>query len=312
LIVTNYHVVEHADKITIKLADRRELYAAVIGHDARGDIALLKVAAPDVLKAAPLGDSSRLQTGEWVLAMGSPFGLDRTVTAGIVSANARRIPPSVYYDFIQTDVSINPGNSGGPLLNLQGRVVGINTAMLSRNGANVGINFAIPINLIKDLLPDLLTKGRVTRGWLGISTQAISPAVARLLNVEPTAGALVVAVHPAGPATHAGIRAGDVIVEYNGRSVIDASELPSLVAKTAVGRQVAVRITRGRLLYRVIVAVDELKEPAHRSTKTAGAPPNFDRQPKLNAGETRSIFSMNEVVDRGVRSQPIPDASIFF
>jgi serine protease Do len=174
-ILTNYHVVEGTNKVTVKLADRRELDATVVGRDAKSDIALIKVAAPTALNPAPLGDSSLLEAGDWVVAMGSPFGLDRTLTAGIVSAKSRRIAASAYYDYIQTDASINPGNSGGPLLNLQGRVVGINTAMFSHNGANTGVNFAIPINLVKDFLPQLLSKGRITRGWLGIWTQVVSP-----------------------------------------------------------------------------------------------------------------------------------------
>ena len=281
-VITNYHVIQQAGKVVVKLADRRELDATVIGRDARSDIAILKIAPTAALRPAPLGDSSRVQTGEWVVAMGSPFGLDSTVTAGIVSAKARRIPTSVYYDYIQTDVTINPGNSGGPLLNLQGRVVGINTAMLSPNGASIGINFAIPINLIKDLLPELLAKGRVTRGWLGISTQMVSAGVARLLKIDPSAGALVVAVDPAGPAAHAGIHPGDIVVEYNGKSVHDAAELPALVAKTTVGRQVALTISRNRMLYQVMLPVGELKEAEHAIANTADAAGNSALQPELS------------------------------
>jgi serine protease Do len=281
-LITNHHVIQHGGKMIVKLADRREFEATIVGRDARSDIALLKIAPAST---APLGDSSRVQTGEWVAAMGSPFGLDSTLTAGIVSAKKRRIPTSVYYDFIQTDVSINPGNSGGPLLNLQGRVVGINTAMLSRNGASIGINFAIPINLIKDLLPELFAKGRVTRGWLGISTQIVSPEIARLLKVDSSAGALIVGVDPVGPAAHAGIHPGDIVVEYNGKWVNDAAELPALVAKTTVGRQVALTINRRRMLYQVMIPVGELKESENGIATTAGMPGNTGLQPELTPRE---------------------------
>jgi serine protease Do len=258
-ILTNYHVIERANKVTIKLADRRELDATVVGRDAKSDIALIKVAAPAGLKPAPLGDSSLLQAGDWVVAMGSPFGLDRTITAGIVSAKSRRIPASAYYDYIQTDASINPGNSGGPLLNLKGRVIGINTAMFSHNGANIGINFAIPINLVKDFLPQLLSKGRITRGWLGISTQAVSTRIARLLGLDK-GGALVVGVNPNGPAAEAGLEPGDVIIGYDGKAIVDADALPGLVASTAVGRAVAVYISRHGIIYRAMVSIGELQE----------------------------------------------------
>jgi len=284
-LITNHHVIQHGGKMIVKLADRREFEATIVGRDARSDIALLKIAPAAPLKPAPLGDSSRVQTGEWVAAMGSPFGLDSTLTAGIVSAKTRRIPTSVYYDFIQTDVSINPGNSGGPLLNLQGRVVGINTAMLSRNGASIGINFAIPINLIKDLLPELFAKGRITRGWLGISTQIVSPDIARLLKVDSSAGALIVGVDPVGPAAHAGIHPGDIVVEYNGKWVNDAAELPALVAKTTVGRQVALTINRRRMLYQVMIPVGELKESENGIATTAGMPGNTGLQPEFTPRE---------------------------
>ena len=258
--MTNYHVVEGANKVTVKLADRRELDATVVGRDAKSDIALIKVASPTALNPAPLGDSSMVEAGDWVVAMGSPFGLDRTLTAGIVSAKSRRIAASSYYDYIQTDASINPGNSGGPLLNLQGRVVGINTAMYSHNGANAGVNFAIPINLVKDFLPQLLSKGRITRGWLGISTQVVSPQIARLLGLEKAGGALVVGVSANGPAAEAGVEPGDIIVGYDGKAVVDAEALPGLVANTAVGRNVALYISRHGIIYRALASIRELQE----------------------------------------------------
>ena len=268
-ILTNDHVIANAEKIFVKLADRRELAATVVGRDPRSDLALIKIIAQGALTVAPLGDSERLHTGEWVVALGSPFGLERTLTAGIVSAKTRRLATSAYHDFIQTDVTINPGNSGGPLLNLHGRVVGLNTAIVSRNGNNTGINFAIPINLIKDVLPELFSKGRVSRGWVGISTQTISQATARLLRLDKAGGALVVGVAPDGPAAHAGIRLGDIVVAYDGRSVNEAAELPALVGKTAVGRNVALYISRNRILYRAVLAVGELKETSEAAAPAA-------------------------------------------
>jgi serine protease Do len=270
-ILTNDHVIANAEKIFVKLANRRELVATVVGRDARSDLALIKVAAPHPLTGAPLGDSERLRTGEWVVALGSPFGLDRTLTAGIVSAKTRRLATNAYCDFIQTDVTINPGNSGGPLLNLHGLVVGLNTAIVSRNGTNTGINFAIPVNLIKDVLPELFSKGRISRGWVGISTQTISQATARQLRLDKASGALVVGVAPDGPAAHAGIRPGDVVVAYDGTSVDEAGELPALVAKTAVGRNVSLYLSRNRILYRAVLAVGELKE----SSEAAAPPARF-------------------------------------
>ena len=259
-ILTNYHVVEGANKVTVKLADRRELDATIVGYDAKSDIALIKVVSPTALNPALLGDSSMVEAGDWVVAMGSPFGLDRTLTAGIVSAKSRRIAASSYYDYIQTDASINPGSSGGPLLNLQGRVVGINTAMLSHNGANAGVNFAIPINLVKDFLPQLLSKGRITRGWLGISTQVVSPQTARLLGLEKAGGALVVGVAADGPAAEAGVEPGDIIVGYDGKAVVDAEALPGLVANTAIGRNVALYISRDGIIYRALASIREQQE----------------------------------------------------
>jgi serine protease Do len=176
--LTNNHVVENAKKIVVRLSDKREFEAKVVGRDSKTDIAVIKIGAKEDLPTAPLGDSDRLEVGEWVLAIGNPFGLEHTVTAGIVSAKGRHIGAGPYDSFIQTDASINPGNWGGPLINMQGEVVGINTALFSQGGGNMGIGFTIPINLVKELLPQLKEKGRVTRGWLGVVIQRVTPAIA--------------------------------------------------------------------------------------------------------------------------------------
>jgi serine protease Do len=185
---------------------------------------------------APLGDSSILQVGEWVVAMGSPFGLDNTLTAGVVSAKGRQIGAGAYDNFIQTDASINPGNSGGPLINLRGEVVGINTAIFSRTGGNLGIGFAIPINSAKEILPELINKGKVTRGWLGVSIQRVTPEIAQALGLEKNQGALVSNVIENSPAAQAGVQAGDVIVEFGGERIDDSAKLPAVVARMDVGK----------------------------------------------------------------------------
>jgi serine protease Do len=258
-ILTNNHVVANAEKIIVKLHDEREFEGRVVGTDAKTDIAVIKINANN-LPIMPLGDSDRLQVGEWVVALGSPFGLANTITAGIVSAKGRWIGAGPYDNFIQTDASINPGNSGGPLVNLRGEVVGINTAIFSRTGANIGIGFAIPISLVKDLLPELKSKGKVTRGWLGVSVQELTSDLATSLGMDKSSGALVSTVANGGPAEKAGIKVGDVIVEYDGKPIQHSSEMPILVARTEVGKSVPLKIFRGKEELRLSVTVGELKE----------------------------------------------------
>ena len=261
LVLTNNHVVENADKITVKLADEREFTAKIVGRDPRTDIAVIQISdGKGNFPVAPLGDSNRLQVGEWVVAMGSPFGLDNTLTAGVVSAMGRHIGAGPYDNFIQTDASINPGNSGGPLVNLRGEVVGINTAIFSRTGGNLGIGFAIPINLAKEILPELIQKGKVTRGWLGVSIQNVTPEIAESLGMEKSRGALVANVMEGSPAAEAGLKAGDVILEYNGKPVEESSQLPILVARTDVGKTAQLKVLRDRKEISASVKVGELKE----------------------------------------------------
>jgi serine protease Do len=259
-IITNNHVVENADKITVKLQDNREFEGKVLGRDKRTDIAVIKIDAGGDLPVAPLGDSDRLEVGEWIVAMGSPFGLANTVTAGIVSATGRHIGAGPYDNFIQIDASINPGNSGGPLINLRGEVVGINTAIFSQTGGNIGIGFAIPINLVKDILPELKNEGKVTRGWLGVSIQRVTPEIAEGLGMEKASGALVATVVEGSPAAQAGIKTGDVIVEYDGKKIEASNDLPILVARTDVGKSVELSVMRDNKEMPISVKIGELKQ----------------------------------------------------
>ncbi len=241
-IVTNNHVVEDVDKIEVAFADGTALPADVIGRDPATDLALIRVEPAQPLTPLPLGDSSSLRPGDWVIAIGNPFGLEHTVTAGIVSALHRRnIGAGRYDDFIQTDAAINPGNSGGPLIDLRGQVVGINTAINPR--ANT-IGFAVPVNMAKDILPALRTAGFVTRGWLGVVIQRITPDLQEAMNLESTDGALVSRVDPKGPAQTAGVQRGDVIVEFDGEAIEEMEELPRLVAAAPPGKKASVAVIR--------------------------------------------------------------------
>lgn len=256
-ILTNNHVVEKAQQIKVKLYDSREYDATVVGRDPKTDIALLKINPRQTLPVATLGDSDKLEVGEWVIAIGNPFGLEHTVTAGIVSAKGRVIGQGPYDDFIQTDASINPGNSGGPLFNLRGEVIGINTAIIS---GGQGIGFAIPINLAKSIVEQLKTKKRVIRGWLGVRIQRVTPEIAKSFNLKEAEGALVADVIEGSPADQAGIKRGDIIISYDGKPIKDMETLPRLVAQTEVGKKVKIKIIReGKQLEKEVI-IGELKE----------------------------------------------------
>jgi serine protease Do len=260
-ILTNNHVVENAQKIVVKLqGDDQEYEAKVIGRDPKTDIAIIKINSKTSLPAASFGDSDRLEVGEWVVAIGNPFGLDSTVTSGIVSAKGRHIGQGPYDNFIQTDASINPGNSGGPLINLRGEVIGINTAIFSRTGGNMGIGFAIPVNLAKELLPQLRGKGKVTRGYLGVLIQKVTPEIADSLGMDKGYGALVANISKDGPAEKAGVKVGDVIVEFDGKEVKDSGDLPIIVARTPVDKKVRMKVLRDKKEIMLAVSVGELKE----------------------------------------------------
>jgi serine protease Do len=259
-ILTNYHVVDGAQKIAVTLSDGKTYDAKVIGKDQKTDIAVIKIDAGQDLPVVTLGDSDRLEVGEWVMAIGNPFGLDHTVTSGIVSAKGRQIGAGPYDNFIQTDASINPGNSGGPLINLRGEVVGITTAIFSQSGGNIGIGFAIPTNSIKELLPQLKDKGKVVRGYLGTTVQKITPEIADSLGLKQQRGALVADVMRGSPAERAGIKTGDVIVEFNSREIKDSSDLPALVARVAPGTTVALKVIRDGKEVSLPIAVGEMKD----------------------------------------------------
>ncbi len=258
-ILTNDHVVESADKIQVSLTDGRNFTAKVVGRDSKTDVALLKIDAGAPLPAAPLGDSSRLRVGEWVMAIGNPFGFDHSVTAGIVSAKTRFIPGS-YNDYIQTDASINPGNSGGPLIDLSGAVVGVNSAIYTRTGTSMGIGFAIPINLVKEEIQALRTAGKVTRGWLGVYIQKVTPALSESLGLDEPRGALIADVLKDSPAQAAGLKRGDVIVAYNNPPIKESQQLPLMVGETPIGRKVPLTIFRDHTTRQVQVTITPSRE----------------------------------------------------
>lgn len=257
-ILTNNHVIEGADKITVRLEGDKELEGKVIGTDPQSDVALIKVASQGKLPFLPLGDSDKLEVGEWVIAIGSPFGLDRTVTVGVVSAKGRnRVGINEYENFIQTDAAINPGNSGGPLLNIHGEVIGINTAIFSRSGGYMGIGFAIPVNMAKTVKGQLLADGKVTRSWLGVAIQDINEELARSFKLSQKSGALVTEVSKDSPAERAGLKQGDVITSYDGKAVNDVADLRNRVAMTAPGTKVELVIIRNEQERELTVKVEE-------------------------------------------------------
>ncbi len=259
-IVTNAHVIRDATRIRVRLANRDEYEAKLIGSDPKTDIALIKIQPTGPLPVIRLGSSAALEVGDWVLAIGNPFGLAQTVTAGIVSAKGRVIGAGPYDDFIQTDASINPGNSGGPLLNVDGEVVGINSAIFSRSGGNIGIGFAIPIDLGRHIVDQLRQHGRVVRAWLGVTVQNMTPSLAKSFDLDHPRGVIVADVVPGGPADRAGLRRGDVIIGYQGRAILETQHFPALVADTPVGSRVEVNVLRGRTERAFAVTVGQLPE----------------------------------------------------
>ncbi len=275
-VLTNYHVVQNADEVLVRLSDRRQYVAEIVGHDERSDLALLKIDAED-LPTVSIGSSTDLEVGEWVLAIGSPFGFEHSATAGIVSAKQRSLPQDNYVPFIQTDVAINPGNSGGPLFNLEGEVVGINSHIYSRTGGFMGLSFAIPIELAMDVVDQLQTTGRVARGWLGVLIQDVSRDLAESFEMDRPYGALVAQVVPDSPAAEAGLEVGDVIIRFRGQEIPTSSALPPMVGRTPVNTEVEVEIIRDGSERTLTVALGELPED---DAQARGERPSPDAQPE--------------------------------
>src|SRR4051812_28350179 len=272
-ILTNAHVVADFDDVTVRLADsKREFKAKVIGVDKRTDVALIKVDAND-LPTVKLGDSKQLEPGQWVAAIGSPFGFANTITAGIISATGRSLPDETYVPFIQTDVAVNPGNSGGPLINLKGEVVGINSMIYSCTGGYMGMSFAIPIEVALDVAKQLQQSGKVTRGRMGIGVQPLTKELAQSFRLDGTSGTVVTSVEQGSPADKAGLKPGDVILSYNGKKIEDPSELPRLVAATKPGEKGELQLWRNGKAERATVTVGEFPEEVKAAKADAGAGP---------------------------------------
>jgi serine protease Do len=271
-IFTNNHVVSGADEIKVKLSDGREFKGQVKGADEKLDLALISIETKENLPVAPLGDSDALEVGEWVMAIGNPFGLAQTVTAGIISAKGRWIGSGPYDDYLQTDASINPGNSGGPLFNAKGEVIGINAAIVA---GGQGIGFAIPINMAKAVLTQLKETGRVTRGWLGVSVQPVTPELAASFGMKSEKGALIAEVVKDSPAEKGGLKAGDIILEFDGKTIKDMHDLPRLAAVTPVGKRASVNVLRdGKTLEKTVV-IERMADSGQSTQKEASAEARF-------------------------------------
>lgn len=303
-VVTNNHVIAEADEIKVILQDNTALDAELIGTDPKTDIALLKVKIPDGVKlsAVTLGDSDAIRVGDWVVAIGNPFGLGGSVTAGIVSARGRNIKAGPYDDFIQTDASINKGNSGGPLFDMDGKVIGINTAIFSPSGGSVGIGFSVPSNIAKTVIADLSEYGRTRRGWLGVHIQTVSEEIAENLGLDSPRGALVTSVAEGGPADKGAIKPGDVILTFNGKDVEEMRKLPRIVAETEVGKKVKVEVWRKNSLKTLRVKVGEL-EVAEKN----GSVPSAKKITRTSSHIEELGLTLGEISD-GVRQRfNLPD-----
>lgn len=286
-LLTNFHVIEQADDIRVTLYDRRTFKATVIGVDPKTDLAVIKIGAKD-LPVAPWGDSDKLQVGDFVLAIGNPYGLTHTVTMGIISATGRAdVGIADYEDFIQTDAAINPGNSGGPLVNIRGEIIGINTAIFSRTGGYQGIGFAVPSNMAKVIKDSLIKEGRVIRGWIGIMVQDLTAELAERFNLKEPKGAIITDITKNSPAYKAGLKRGDIIIEFDGREVSESALLRNLVAQSKIGSVVNIKIWRDNQIFTVTASIAQLPFDASYETKTA----------KKNQGTSESPFKGLSVVD---------------
>ena len=295
-ILTNHHVISGADEVIVRLANRDEYVARIIGSDEASDVAVLKVDADD-LPTLKFGESDDLKVGEWVLAIGSPFGFDHSVTAGIVSAKGRSLPSDNYVPFIQTDVAINPGNSGGPLFNLDGEVVGINSQIYSRTGGFMGLSFAIPIEMAVDVANQIKESGRVSRGWLGVLIQEVTRELAESFGMHNPRGALVAKVLENSPAEEAGLQVGDVIVEFNGKKVMRSSSLPPLVGRSAVGKDAKVTIIRNRSREKIKVRIAELPS----SITQASFAPDADDKPVEKSALGMNVIELSKAAKKKLK-----------
>jgi serine protease Do len=305
IVLTNAHVVERATDIEVGTADGKKHKAKLAGVDRKTDLAVLKLQGSGPYPAANLGDSDSVKVGDWVLAIGSPFGLQKTVTAGIISAKGRSIGQGPFDDFLQTDAAINPGNSGGPLVNMSGEVIGINSAILSRTGGNVGIGFSIPVNLAKRIYTELAVKGKVTRGWLGVSIQPLTPELAKSFGLKEPNGVLISDVMQASPAAAAGIASGDVIIEFDRKKVDSPQELQKVVAATAPGRAVPLKVWRDKGERTLEITIGETPDEtvALKSTNKGKSllgldvrpiTPELARQLNLRSSEGVIVFAVEE------------------
>lgn len=309
-ILTNAHVVEGAERIKVKFSDRRELDARLVGSDPRTDIALLKVDAHD-LPVLPLANSDQLQPGEWVAAIGSPFGFDQSITAGIVSATDRNLSGDGTVPFIQTDVAINPGNSGGPLLNLKGEVVGINSQILTRSGGYMGLSFAIPASVAFSVADQLKQDGRVHRAWLGVSLQALDSRLARAFGRGTTQGALVASVASGGPADRAGMRPGDIIIKVNGQQIDSVDRVPRLVAAQRPGQTLALEVWRHNATLQFSVPLVEQGSMVTNAPTAVAAPVQHASGRlgiKASALDSKTLSMLG--VAHGVRVESVDDSSM--
>jgi serine protease Do len=303
-ILTNAHVVDGADEVVVKLTDKRELKAKVIGADKRTDVALIKIETSG-LPTVKLGEPAKLRVGEWVVAIGSPFGFENTVTAGIVSAKGRSLPQENFVPFIQTDVAINPGNSGGPLFNLKGEVVGINSQIYSRSGGYQGIAFAIPIDVAMEIQSQLRLSGKVSRGRIGVTIQEVTKELAENFGLGKTQGALIASVEKSGPADKAGLEAGDVILRFNDKSVVQSSDLPRIVGSTKSGTKATVQIWRNGTSKDMVVTVGEMLDEPTGKTARRGKP--ADTAPANRLGLVLSEPTAEQKRQLGIRNGVIVD-----
>ncbi len=313
-ILTAAHVVKDATEVVVKLNDRRELPAKIVGSDARSDVAMLKIDAANLPKVA-IGDPSRLRVGEWVLAIGSPFGFENTATSGIVSAKGRSLPRENYVPFIQTDVAINPGNSGGPLFNMNGEVVGINTQIFSRSGGYMGLSFAVPIDMAMQVAKQLRSGGKVKRGWLGVTIQDVSRELAESFGIKQAHGAAITEILPNGPAAKSDLKVGDVITEFDGRPINLSSDLPPLVGQTAPGTRAKLGVVRNGQTRSVAITIGELPD----EQETASAPEENEKAGKSTLGLALSDLTAEQkkrldvergVLVEGVREGPAARAGV--